>query len=503
MLAEPEVARAQWGIAVVGMDGSAIYMRNEGQYFEPASNAKLFTTAAAMALLGGERRFTTAVEGRGEMVGSGRLKGDLVLVGSGDANLSGRTVPYVEPKDRAKVVEGGPVMAGRGLRYLEEMADRVVATGLKRVEGDVVGDDTVFPWEPYGEDWAIEDALWGYGAPVSGLTVNDNQLKVTVAPGAVVGAAGTVVVDPAMAYYGVNAAGLVTGAAGSGNHVRMDRALGSKVLRVDGVIGVDAGAEVEEVAIQDPAEYAAMALKEMLEARGVEVTGRSRAEHREVRGGVGFREETRVPLPNLAEMAMAARSRVLPGGSGCVGGCVLRVEHVSPTVAEDVVVTNKVSQNLHAELLLRQLGKAYGSDGSVAQGARVVRQFVLDAGVDGEDFVLVDGSGLSGHDLVTPRAVVRLLQYASGQTWFGDWKASLPVGGVDGGLAGRFAKGPLVGKVFAKTGTLGEARALSGYLECASGRMVMFAIMVNHHAPHTSADREVMDRLVAAIAAAE
>ncbi len=503
ILAEPEVVRAHWGIAVVGMDGAPIYMRNEGQYFEPASNAKLFTTAAAMALLGGERRFTTVVEARGTMVGAGRLQGDLVLVGSGDANLSGRTVPYVEPKDRPQVVAGAPVAAGRGLRYLEEMADRVVATGLKRVEGDVVGDDRVFPWEPYGEDWAIDDALWGYGAPVSGLTVNDNQVKVTVAPGAVAGAAGTVVVDPAMDYYGVDGAGLVTGAVGSGNHVRMDRALGSKVLRVDGVIGVDAGAEVEEVAIQDPAEYAAMALKAMLEARGVEVTGRARAEHRELTGGMGFWEESRMPLPKLAETAMAARSKALTAGSGCLTGCGLRVEHVSPTVAEDVVVTNKVSQNLHAELLLRQLGKAYGSDGSAAQGARVVRQFLLDAGVDGEDFVFVDGSGLSGHDLVTPRAVVRLLQYASGQSWFGAWKASLPVGGVDGGLEGRFAKGPLMGKVFAKTGTLGEARALSGYLECGSGRMVMFSIMVNNHAPHTRADREVIDRIVGAIAAAE
>ena len=125
------------------------------------------------------------------------------------------------------------------------------------------------------------------------------------------------------------------------------------------------------------------------------------------------------------------------------------------------------------------------------------------AGLDPGDFVFFDGSGLSGHDLVTPRATVRLLEYAAGQPWFAGWKASLPVGGVDGSLANRFVKAPLLGKVFAKTGTLGEARALSGYVECRSGRTVVFSIMVDTHAPGSSADREVMDRMVAAVWAAE
>jgi D-alanyl-D-alanine carboxypeptidase/D-alanyl-D-alanine-endopeptidase (penicillin-binding protein 4) len=107
---------------------------------------------------------------------------------------------------------------------------------------------------------------------------------------------------------------------------------------------------------------------------------------------------------------------------------------------------------------------------------------------------------LSGHDLVTPHATTQLLQYASTQPWFAEWKASLPVGGVDGTLAGRFTKAPLRGHVFAKTGTLGEARALSGYLDCASGRTVIFSIMVDNHAPHSRADEDAMDKIVAAIA---
>jgi D-alanyl-D-alanine carboxypeptidase/D-alanyl-D-alanine-endopeptidase (penicillin-binding protein 4) len=177
--------------------------------------------------------------------------------------------------------------------------------------------------------------------------------------------------------------------------------------------------------------------------------------------------------------------------------------HTSPPLVEDVTVTNKVSQNLHAELLLHQLGKRMlCGDGSTVSGARLVRTFLENAGIDKDDFVFLDGSGLSGHDLVTPRATARLLQYASAQPWFADWKKSLPVGGEDGSLMERFGKTPLKDHVFAKTGTLGEARALSGYLVGASGRTVIFSIMVGNHLPQTSVDRTVMDKIVAAIAAA-
>ena len=199
LLAGPAVARAHWGIDVVGMDGTPIYSMNEGQYFQPASNAKLFTTTAALALLGPKTTFETKVVARGVLSDAGALAGDLVLVGGGDANLSGRTVPYVPPALRPKVVPGAPpVPEVDPLRYLAEMADQVAATGLKVVNGDVVGDDTLFPWEPYAADWSIDDTVWGYGAPVSALTINDNQLKVTVTPGAAAGMPATVVVDPAV-----------------------------------------------------------------------------------------------------------------------------------------------------------------------------------------------------------------------------------------------------------------------------------------------------------------
>jgi serine-type D-Ala-D-Ala carboxypeptidase/endopeptidase (penicillin-binding protein 4) len=501
----PEVSRDHWGIAVTAMDGTPIYLLNEGQLFQPASNAKLYTTAAAIALLGPSTTFETKIVAKGVFGGVESLTGDLVLVGAGDANLSGREIPYVAPALRPKVEPGAPPLPEVApLRYLEAMADQVAATGLKVVNGDVVGDDTLFPWEPYPQDWSVDDTVWGYGAPVSALTINDNQMKVTVTPSAAAGQPATVLVDPAVPSYYTLGVSVTTGATKSGSHVQMERALGSKVLRVYGSIAVDAQPDEEEVAIHDPAAYAAMALKGMLEKRGIVVTGKALAKHRIPTDAEGFLEGMKVPGQEIA---------VVTGGFQG-GSCLMEpppvagsertlATHLSSPLLEDVVVTNKVSQNLHAELWLHHLGRrTMCSKGSTVEGARMARAFLENAGLDKDDFVFFDGSGLSGHDLVTPRATARLLQYASTQPWFVDWKKSLPVGGEDGSLAERFGKAPLKDHVFAKTGTLGEARALSGYLECASGRTVIFSIMVGNHMPQTTKDRETMDKIVAAIAAA-
>jgi D-alanyl-D-alanine carboxypeptidase/D-alanyl-D-alanine-endopeptidase (penicillin-binding protein 4) len=177
--------------------------------------------------------------------------------------------------------------------------------------------------------------------------------------------------------------------------------------------------------------------------------------------------------------------------------------HSSPPVAHDIFLTNKVSQNLHTEILLRNIGATHDCEHTARRGLQWEHQFLLYAGLDPSDFVFYDGSGLSSHDLVTPRATAKLLQFATTQPWFADWKASLPVAGEDGTLESRFPNPPLKDHLFAKTGTLGEARALSGYLDCASGRTVIFSILVDNHLPGTTADRGVMDKIVAAIAAAE
>src|ERR1017187_1099660 len=514
LLADPAVSRDHWGIMVTALDGARIFALNEAQLFQPASNAKLFTTAAAMALLPPTHVFATTVTGTGLFLEDGTLRGNLSLNGVGDANLSGRDLPYVPPALRPKPAPP----ANDPLRYLEEMADQVKESGVKRVEGDVSGSDKFFGWDPYPWGWALEDVVWGYGAPVSGLSVADNVMKLTIYPSPEDGSRAvdtfraSVRLDQAVPYYTVRNEVLCSSDK-KPTTIQVVRTPGSHVVEVYGYIAEGAQPDVEEIAIDDPDQYAAMAFKQALIDRGIPVTGTATTSRNRTRSSnlpsVDFANAANEPIANLAPVP---ESQVFPpiyDDIQCSGVCdknyVSRAfaKHVSAPLREDIVVINKESLNLHAELLLRQLGLAVTGNSDLVQGVRVVRQFLINAGLDPNDFIFYDGSGLSSHDLVTPRATAKLLQFATTQPWFADWKASLPVGGEDGTLDFRFAKPPLKDHVFAKTGTEGEARALSGYLDCASGRTVIFSILVSNHLPGTTADRDVMDKIVAAIQAAE
>ena len=524
LVADPAVARAHWGVIVTTLDGRPIYELNEAQLFQPASNAKLFTTAAAMALLPPTHVFTTTVTGNGLFMEDGTLHGSLELNGVGDANLSGRDLPYIPPALRPNPAPP----ANDPLRYLEEMADQVKAAGVKRVEGDIWGADFHFERERYPSGWSMDDAVWGYAAPVSGLSVADNEMKVTIYPSPAKGYEAfftrlgeefpaLMQVDQVVPYYTV-VNHVECWPEKKPTHIQIERTPGSHELLVYGYISRGAQPVVEEIAIDDPAAFAALTFKQMLVDRGIPVTGTAEASHALVYSPrvptVDFATEANEPIANLAPLP---ESHEFPdvGSIGCpncdkLWAYKVLAKHVSSPLREDIVVTNKESLNLHAELLLLQLGLAVTGKGERAQGVRIVRQFLINAGIDKDDFVFYDGSGLSGYDLVTPRAVAKLLSFAAHdpktgapQPWFADWKASLPVGGVDGTLADRFTAPPLKGHVFAKTGTHSEGRALSGYLECASGQTVIFSILVDHQLPGDSADRDAMDKIVAAIAAAE
>jgi D-alanyl-D-alanine carboxypeptidase/D-alanyl-D-alanine-endopeptidase (penicillin-binding protein 4) len=506
LLADPGVSRAHWGIAVMAMDGTPIYGMDEGKFFRPASNAKLFTTAAAMALLGLDATVTTELYG--DLDANGTVTGDLELVGAGDANFASDDLPYVPPAQRPK---NAPQPQPIALIDVRALADQLTAKGVKRVTGKVVGVDTLFPHEPFVDSWDVGDLVWGYGAPVSALTIADNEMKLTVTPGMATGSKGherytpvTVALEQnGVPYYTVNSQ-VDTTAAGTGSHVNVERLPGSRELRVYGSMAVDAQPDVEHVSIDDPALYAAMALRQMLVERGIAVDGEAKAQHQPVQDARGFLSAVNEPLTKCEADAIA--------GNRCAPICRVPVRQnmlaskVSAPLAEDVTLTLKVSQNLHAEILLHRLGIWWTgpcavSAGSTVDGARMVRGFLLRAGLDPADFVFYDGSGLSGHDLVTPRATAQLLAYATKQPWFAQWKAALPVGGEDGTLSSRFPDGPLKDHLFAKTGTLGESRGLSGYVDAASGREVIFSIFVDDHAPNGSNDRAVMDKIVAAIAA--
>jgi len=524
LLADPAVARDHWGIMVTSLDGALIYALNQDQLFQPASNVKLFTTAAALSRLGASHHFETQVVASGDLK-NGTLHGDLKLIGGGDPSFGTADLPYTPPSERPKTQPGSPLSPAdtakppHPIADIEELADKVYASGLRRIDGDVVGDDWRFTWEPYPPDWSLDDMVYGYAAPVSALSIHDNEVEVKVSPGtpstdpAVFMA--SISLNPDVPYYDIEDKvylALATQPHNCDDNVNFQR--DSKHLLVYGSLGAKEPACTQTIAIADPAEYAAMAFKAALERRGITVSGTAKAKHL-----VWNYPDPSTRVDPIAQQGLAgwlhSAYQDEPKFYDCMAQRLssddnrpetLLATHTSKPLSADVTYTLKTSQNLHAEIMLRDVGAVAGCEHTQASGLTVMRGFLPYIGIDPHDFFLVDGSGLSSHDLVTPRAIAKLLSYAARdpntgqpQPWFPVWKASLPIGGVDGTLASRFTEPPLKGRVFAKTGTLGEARALSGYLDCASGRTVIFSIMVDNHLPGDSSDRAAMDRIVAAI----
>lgn len=473
---QPQMSSAEWGIDAVDLEsGKVIYSLNPDHLFLPASNVKLLTTAAALATAGPDYRFHTTVETTGKLDSNGRLLGDLVIVGRGDANISGRVMPYQVKTERISP----PTL------ILEQLADQLVQRGLKMVDGDLIGDDTFYSAQRYGEGWSYDDLQWIDGAPVSALSFNDNVLFIRIHPGEQVGEKALVTTDPETTYYEIDNR-IVTSAAGVARKIGVHRDAGSLKVLLWGSLPLNDSGTSEAITIEDPADFTAQLFRGILEKRGITVTGKTRARHGDL---AQFFDQPPQPAEGRnhkqccsAVPVTAAQTQVQPAPLVTPPNSPLVLaEHVSLPLLEDVRVTNKASQNLHAELLLRLISKLKGGDGSFEDGSAARRQFLLKAGLRSEDFFLLDGSGLSRRDLITPESVVQLLTYASRQPWGPNYEQTLPVAGVDGSLAERFQNTAASGLVHAKTGTLSHVNALSGYGETRSGRRFVFSIFCNNH----------------------
>jgi serine-type D-Ala-D-Ala carboxypeptidase/endopeptidase (penicillin-binding protein 4) len=497
ILAQPPLNRAHWGIDVVDLDtGKALYSENSDQLFLPASNAKLFTTAAALAIAGPEYRFRTTVEAEGRIDSHGRLLGDLAIMGRGDPNISGRALPYALKTQRTPP----------HTQILEEMADQVARSGLKMVDGDLIGDDTYYAFERYAEGWAVDDMQWVDGAPVSALTFNDNVVFVNIQPGEQPGDRALITAEPETGYYELDNR-VVTSAAGVTKRIGIHRDPGSKKIVLWGSLPLGDAGMKEPLAIEDPAEFVAELFRTLLERRGITIRGKARARHGE---GAQFFDPipppAKLPAPGIDNPAanrpagtpetagVVQQPGATPGENPLLGTPAQRAsdadlpstnkvlaEHFSTPLLDDIRVTNKTSQNLHAELALRLAGKLRGTGGSFEGGREAVKQFLSQAGLKEDEFAFLDGSGLSRRDLVTPAATVQLLIYAARQPWGAAFEESLPVSGVDGSLADRFQGTPAAGLIHAKTGSLSHVNALSGYGQTKSGRRFVFSIFCNNH----------------------
>lgn len=434
-LEQPGLEGTRWGLVVVTLDGQELIAINPDQRFMPASNTKLFTVAAAFHTLGD---MTQPDPTRGtslRLITAESAPPTLFLVGAGDPTL-------IDAPDCER-------------NCLSSLADAVLSNGISELE-TIVADETLYSREPWPPGWSLDDIITRSGEPVSALTVNSNEVTLVVTPGPQDGAQGEIAYRAPPELYDIdNHVDTIPADSELETIILAERIPGDTAIRVYGRIKAGAPPLVLPVAVHDPAWAAAMRLSALLEARGVPVTDGIEARYRPLKLFDTKATEFSSPRPGV-EIA-----RLVP----------------APLI-DNVTFLNKQSQNLHAELLLRRVGLANG-DGSREAGLAVVEAMLADMAIPRWSWDLFDGSGMSVYNRVTPRSVTTLLRWTTQQPWSEAFRATLPVGGVDGTLRRRFIGTSLEGRIFGKTGTLMGTTALSGFLTTKSGQTLIFSAYAN------------------------
>lgn len=441
VLDEPTARSAVTGVYVRSVeDGAVVYEQRSATSFVPASNAKIVTTAAALELLGPDHRYETRLAFTGRRMADSVLVGDLLIRGSGDPTFGSRRDDGADP--------------------LRRWAEQLAEEGVERVEGRIVGDDDVFADEPYAEGWDVSMLSAGPTAvPVSGLSYHDNLSTVQV-NGSRADDAPIVRTRPNR-YLEID-----NRARTGGTRIRLsiERPLGSRSVRVSGTVPAERQTG-RYVPVDNPTLFTAFSLAEELRRAGIEIDTRI------------------VDVDDLSARPSYENAAVL-------------ARHSSPPLREIVDVTNRRSNNFYAEQIFRTLSP----DGTSRAAARRIRSFLRRSGVDVEGVKIVDGSGLSRKTLLTPRALGQLLErmVAPGESDARrQFVESLPTGGEPRStLSGRFAGL----SVRAKTGSLENVRALSGYVESPSGETLAFSFLVNHFTGPSYRVEQLQNRLVRALA---
>lgn len=455
---ESEFAKARWGVFVMSLrDGRVLYARNADRTFAPASNMKVYTTAVALDSLGADYRWRTSVYAESEPDGNGTLAGDLTLYGRGAPDLSSS-------------IDGGESKSS-----LAELADELYKRGVRRVRGDIVGDESYFRGDPLGDGWLWNDVQWYFGAEVSALSINDNEIEVVATPSTKPDEVASIKLKPETAYVQVKN-DTNTAERGAPPTIGITRGLSDNQVRVWGDFPLGGRALSARLSVHQPALWAATLMREALKGRGITVEGVARS--------VDAREEEK------------GKKRIDPARA---------VELASirgKTLGEIIRSTNKESINLYAELILRTLGKERGESAPAADpkkmrtrgddeaGLAVVRQWLEKHGIPTDALALHDGSGLSRLDLVTPEATARLLAAVTQTPAARVFRDSLPIAGRDGTLKFRLRS---VGadKIVAKTGTLTYINSLSGYATTADDEPLVFSIICNDETTAASSTRTI------------
>ena len=476
---QPALDAGFFAVKIVSLDtGAVIFEQDARKFVRPASNMKIYTVAAAFDKLTPDYRFITSVYAKEKPDDDGKVKGDLIIYGRGDPSIAAR-------------FNNGDYFKG-----INELADRIVAAGVKRVKGDLIGDESYFDGNPMGSGWTWQDLTWSYGAPVSALTVNDNAIDLTMRPGNKAGAPVVITSGPPAASFMAIVNRATTTAKGTRSDLQIHRGLGANTLEVSGTVAIGDDGFTGGVAIPDPALAFVAMLRDALTKRGVKLEGRLRTVNARAGGSI-------VPVAATA-MNDAGKTSALPA--------LVEIASLPSAPFNDIAAhTLKPSQNLYTELILRTLGKMRksaplpddtrrASQTDEDAGLATVREFLKQAGVNESQLNLDDGSGLSRSDMIMADATVQLLTFMTKHRYFTQFRDALPVAGVDGTLRNRMRGTPAERNVRAKTGTLSSVASLGGYVTTAAGERLVFSMMLNNYPDASALRRDSIDAIAVLLA---
>jgi serine-type D-Ala-D-Ala carboxypeptidase/endopeptidase (penicillin-binding protein 4) len=458
VLDAPLLARSHWSLLVKSLDrDEVLFTHNPGKLVLPASNMKVFTMAAAAERLGWDFRFETTLESAAPIF-DGVLEGDLVVRGSGDPSIALRD--DVAP------------------RMFDDWARQLREAGVTRIAGRIVGDDDALDDVELGEGWSWDDLAYAYSGRVTALLYNEALVRIIARPGLTPGEPALIEVVPS-SDHDLNITSLVTtGPAGSTASLRLERPLGSLDVTVTGTVPADAAADPPSsltAAVGNPTLFFARALASALVARGIAVEG-------------GAVDKDLLPEDDAARQAIPAR--------------VLARHHSAP-LSEIARTFMKVSQNLYGELFVKTLGRMAG-EGTTARGQEAIRETLDSWGVPRDSYVLADGSGLSRLNFVSADAVVALLERMYRAPRHREaFLQTLPIAGQDGTLRLRLRASWTAGRVRAKTGSISNTRALSGYVTTRGGETLAFSIIANNFTLPAWRVERIIDLLVEILARQE
>lgn len=479
----PEVRRGRVGIKIVSLSsGNVIFENDADKYFMPASNMKNFTIATAMERLGPDFKFKTDVLAYSP-IDNGTIRGPLVIKGGGDVSISNAFDPGFP----------GVVNPYWGI---DKLVDKITAAGVKRIDGDLIGNEQRFTGFAVPETWEWDDMETFSGAEVSALPLNDNVVDLRVMP-ATSGSQCLIAITPANPLIKIVNNCMTT--TEGGQKIKVTKSINQNVIEVTGIMQTGGKDMVQSITFSHVAELFMNILKERLEARGVVITGKARTVDNSYEN---MRSPSGRPFGNL----------ISPDKSQT--GPITLTSLESPPFSVIAAKTMKPSQNMYTETILWTLGeydrpyfdpiKTSASQVTIPDsahlGLNVVKSFLGSIGLPPESVLQYDGSGMSRHDQITPDAIIRLYTYMAKQSKYAQvWLNSLSIGGVDGTLRNRYKGTSAEGNMRGKTGTLDQVSALSGYVTTAAGEKVIVSIIVNG-VPKTLDRTSLADDIVISIA---